>query len=248
MESRARAGFLMGGSGFALLWLAFPGLYGIDYSPPAHSAAAAVDLTKLKDFKGTVSSPTGGVFNGFSGPADFHGAFIAICVMFGIGLLVMVTGIDIEDAVGLAKVLKLGDIGAKIFVVATFIWGFFFNHTPNEIRATFVRDLGGGPAAVADSKYLTASLGLGTLLLFFGLLVGFIGISPAGGCALVSLFVLSFIGLIIYASVAGKDSHSTPPSGVSASPSASAAHHAVPKPKPKPKPKPAAHSTTRRPA
>jgi hypothetical protein len=90
--------------------------------------------------------------------------------------------------------------GAVLAPVATFIWAFRFNRTPPAVTAAFVKDLGGGKAAVAASHYLTGQLGFGALILFFGMLVAFAGVMPRVGCALLTLFVVAFVVLAIMGS------------------------------------------------
>ena len=140
--------------------------------------------------------------------SKFHPALWAVGVTAAIGLLVVGLKVDIESAksaVGSSMKLagisfKVASIGTEAFIVANFIWAFRFNRTPPAITQAFVKDLGGTPSAIAASHYLSGQLGLGALILLFGLLLGLAGISPRVGCTALVLFILTFIGLYIYAS------------------------------------------------
>lgn len=101
MPSSVRGWFLIIGSIIAIIGFTLPVLYGVDYTPPAHSAAASINIAALPGFGGAFSFAGGGVYNGFSGPVDFHDTLIAIIVSFGLGLFGLV--FDIEQGISLVK-------------------------------------------------------------------------------------------------------------------------------------------------
>ena len=47
MESSTRGGFLIAGSIVAFFGFILPGVYGVNYNPPAHSAAASINRSML---------------------------------------------------------------------------------------------------------------------------------------------------------------------------------------------------------
>ncbi|GAA4254397.1 hypothetical protein [Dactylosporangium darangshiense] len=96
-----------------------------------------------------------------------------------------------------AKLYKGSWLTSAVVLVATFIWAFRFGHTPKSVGDKLVADLGGGPDAVAATPYLNAELGLGALILLFGLLVGSVGVSPRVGGTLLGLFCLTLLVLCI---------------------------------------------------
>jgi hypothetical protein len=66
MDSKTRGNFLIAGSIISFIGFVIPALYGVNYDPPAQSAAAQIDISKLPDFQGAIMSTGGGVYNGFS--------------------------------------------------------------------------------------------------------------------------------------------------------------------------------------
>lgn len=200
MESSTRGGFLIAGSIVALIGFGISGMYGVGYNPPAHSAAASINVGKLEGFGGPFSSASGGVYSGFGGPVDFHLTLVAIVIMFGLGLFAL--KFDIEQGIALLRWTHHGaSISTGLFITGQFIWAFRFGGTPPGIAQKFIADLGGSQSAIAASHYLSGELGLGALILFFGLLLGSVGAFPKTGCTLLALFCLAFVGLLIYTRV-----------------------------------------------
>ena len=214
MTSRGRGLFLIAGGVITGLGLVIPGLYGVSFSPPAGSRYAAIDLARLAGFSAAaVGNSQSAVYNGFGGPVSFVATQVADLVMLIVGIVVAVRNVEVSSAqstvlrAGQAAqfvvhkhiVLKLSAIGAAAITVGNFIWAFRFNETPPAITRLFVADLGGGQNAVAASHYLSGSLGAGTVLLFFGLLIGFAGAFPRIGCSVLLGFVALFIvGLFVH--------------------------------------------------
>ena len=193
MTSNIRGWFLIIGSVIAIIGFTLPVLYGVSYSPPAHSAAASINILALPGFGGGI----GGVYNGFSGPVDFHDTLIAIIVSFGLGLFALV--FDIEEGIPWVKNLHhTASSLTQVFIVGTFIWKFRSGGTPPEIIQKFIADLGGSPSAIAASHYLSGSLGGGTLILLFGFLVGIVGYASWWGCLLLFAACLVFAALLLY--------------------------------------------------
>lgn len=197
MKSSTRGGFLIAGSIIAFIGFLIPGLYGVSYDPPAHSAAANITLNTLSNFNGAITSATGGVYNSFSGPIDLHTTLLAIAVTAILGFLA--EAIDLDKAVAWVKnTHHVLSVGFQLYSIGGIIWQFRYNETPSQITEKFIADLGGSQAAITASHYLSASLGFGFLILFFGFLVGSVGAYSRVGCALLILFCLIFAGLLIY--------------------------------------------------
>src|SRR5579859_8031685 len=89
MTSSTRGTFLIVGSIIAFIGFLLPGMYGVSYNPPPGSAAASINIGSLPGFDGSFSSPSGGVYNGFSGPVDFHFTLFAIIAWFALGLFAL---------------------------------------------------------------------------------------------------------------------------------------------------------------
>jgi hypothetical protein len=153
----------------------------------------------LDGFNGFFAVQTGAIYNGFNGPANLHVALVALGIMAVLALASL--AIDLDSAAGIAKVVQPGWLSGALTVAATFIWAFRFDRTPPSIRDKLIADLGGGPDAVAAAQYLNAQLGLGALILLFGLLVGAVGASPRLGGTLLGLFCLTFLVLCIVGQV-----------------------------------------------
>jgi len=64
----------------AIIGFTLPVLYGVSYTPSAHSASASINLGALPGFGGAFSDAGGGMYNRFSGLVDFHDTLIAIIV------------------------------------------------------------------------------------------------------------------------------------------------------------------------
>jgi len=157
MTGSTRGGFLIAGSIIAFIGFLLPVLYGVSYTPPADSAAASINIAALPGFGGSFSSASAGVYNGFSGPVDFHDTLIAIIVSFGLGLSARV--FDIEHGISLVKNLHhTASALTQVFIVGQFVWKFRSGGTPPEIIQKFIADLGGSPSAIAASHYLSGSL------------------------------------------------------------------------------------------
>lgn len=214
MTSKSRGIFLIVGGVIGGLGLLIPGLYGVSFDPPANTTYANVDLTKLGGFSSApVIGQDSAVYNAFGGPVNFAATQVAVLVMLAVGILVVALKIDVEAAERTAQkagnvlgyivhghiVVKLSAIGSAAVVIANFIWGFRFNRTPPAITQAFVADLGGGKSATTAAQYLSGSLGLGALILFFGLLLGFAGAFPRIGCSVLLLLVAAFIVLLLFA-------------------------------------------------
>jgi hypothetical protein len=197
MTSNIRGWFLIIGSIIAFIGFTLPVLYGVSYSPPAHSAAASINIAALPGFGGAFSFAGGGVYNGFSGPVDFHDTLIAIILSFGLGLFAL--KFDIEHGIPWVKYLHhTASALAQVFIVGQFIWKFRSGGTPPEIIQKFIADLGGTPSAIAASHYLSGLLGGGTLILLFGFLVGTVGYVSWWGCLLLFAACLVFAVLLLY--------------------------------------------------
>lgn len=211
MASKTRGGFLVAGGLIAGLGLLIPGLYGVSFDPPANSPYAKIDLSHLDGFSTAISSSTGAVYNGFGGPVDFAASQLAVLIMLAVGILVVWLKIDIVDAQKVVRktgkvaglllhkhvLFKLSTILTAAVILGNFIWGFRFNRTPPALTQRFVTDLGGGQSATAAAHYLSGSLGLGALILLFGLLIGFAGAFPRIGCSILLLLAATFIVLLI---------------------------------------------------
>lgn len=197
MTSNIRGWFLIIGSIIAIIGFTLPVLYGVGYTPPVHSAAASINVGALPGFGGAFSDAGGGVYNGFSGPVDFHGTLIAILVSFGLGLFALM--FDIEHGISLVKYFHhTASALTQVFIVGTFIWKFRSGGTPPEVIQKFIADLGGSSSAIAASHYLSGSLGGGALILLFGFLVGTVGYISWWGCLLLILACLVFVALLLY--------------------------------------------------
>lgn len=197
MDSNIRGWFLIIGSVIALVGFTLPVLYGVAYTPPAHSALANINVGALPGFGGVLTDSGGGVYNGFAGPADFHDTFIAILVSFGLGLFALV--FNIENGISVIKNLHHSASAlTQVYVVGSFIWKFRSGGTPPEIIQKFVADLGGSASAIAASHYLSGSLGGGTLILFFGFLVATVGYASWWGCLLLFAAILLFVILLLW--------------------------------------------------
>ena len=200
MTSSIRGWFLIIGSIIAIIGFSIPGLYGVSYNPPAQSAAASINVGALEGFGGSFSSASGGVYSGFGGPVDFHLTLLAILVTFGLGLFAFV--FDVQQGVDwVNNTHHILSVASQMYSVGLFIWAFRSGGTPSAIPQKFIADLGGSQSAIIASHYLSGTLGLGTLILFFGFLVGSVGAYSQWGCALLILFCLAFGGLLIYTKV-----------------------------------------------
>jgi hypothetical protein len=193
MESSARGKFLIAGSIIGFVGFVIPGLYGVGYSPPSGSPYAQINLGSLNGFRGSLSGPSDAVFNGFGGPVNFHFALIALATMAVLGLVAHV--MDIDNA---ARILRYAHQGlallSTLVVLGSFIWAFRYNHVPPAVSSLFVKDLGGGTQARAASHYLQGQLGLGALILGFGLIVGLYGVSALlGGAVTVLVIILAVL-------------------------------------------------------
>jgi hypothetical protein len=185
--SSARRTLLLTGAVVGFIGLLIPGLYGASYTPPAGSPYASINLHNLAGFSGFGGSA---VYNGFDGPVSFHTTFIGLVVAGIVALVARV--VNFENALWIFTVKGVSLLGLTWSAV-TFIWAFRDNLTPAAMRAKFVSDLGGGKSAVAASQYLHASLGAGSLILFFGLLTAYAGVSPKIGCSLLALCIIAFV-------------------------------------------------------
>jgi hypothetical protein len=192
MESSTRGKLLIIGAIIGFIGFVIPGLYGVGYAPPSKSSYAKISLGQLKGFRGSLSGPRDAVFNGFSGPNNFHWAFIALGTMVVLGLLAHI--IDFDTAGRILRYTHHGlSLLSSLIVLGSFIWAFRYNHVPPAVTNLFVSDLGGGPRAVAASHYLQGQLGFGTLILGFGMLVGLYGVSALLGGAMTLLVILLII-------------------------------------------------------
>jgi hypothetical protein len=212
MASKTRGGFLIAGGLIAALGLLIPGLYGVSFDPPANSPYAKIDLSHLNGFAAAaVSSGDSAVYNGFGGPVSFAASQLAVLVMLAVGILVVWLKIDIAQAEKAVQrsgkaitfllhkhvLFKLFTVLSAAVILGNFIWGFRFNRTPPALTQRFVADLGGGQFATTAAHYLSGSLGLGALILFFGLLIGFAGAFPRIGCSVLLLLAATFVVLFI---------------------------------------------------
>lgn len=197
MSSKVRGAFLMIGSIIAFIGFVIPGLYGVTYNPPAHSEASKIVLNTLPHFTGGVSGSNFGVYNGFGGPIDLHITWISIIVTFLLGFFAEVVDID-KTVQWLKKNHPLLAVFSQITAIGSIIWKFRFNQTPSEIPQAFIADLKGSTLAVSASHYLSSTLGLGFLILLFGFVVGSVGAYSGRGCALLTIFILAFFGLLLY--------------------------------------------------
>lgn len=204
MTGKTRGGFLIAGSIIAFIGFLIPGLYGISYNPPANSAAANIVLSKLTGFNSAVALNTtnAGVYNGFSGPIDLHVTLVSIIVTGILGLLAPFIpygkGIDLAKKAlpqsvhsGLTVISELGIVGG-------IIWQFRSGGMPSQVTQKFIANLGGGQAAISASHYLSASLGFGFLILFFGFLVAYVGANSRVGCFFLVAFCLFFGTALLY--------------------------------------------------
>jgi hypothetical protein len=192
MDSATRGKFLIAGAIIGFLGFIIPGLYGVGYNPPAGSPYAKISLNQLPGFKSSLSNPNDAVFNGFGGPANFHWALVALCTMAVLGLLAHF--IDFNDAAKLLKYIHHGlSLASSLVILGSFIWAFRGNHLPQAVTDLFIKDLGGGTQAKAAAQYLQGQLGLGTLILGLGFLIGLYGTSAVVGCAFTILIVILII-------------------------------------------------------
>jgi hypothetical protein len=216
MTGKTRGSFLIAGSIIAFIGFLIPGLYGVSYNPPANSAAAHIVLSKLPGFGSAVALNTAnaGVYNGFGGP--IHDALsvtlISIIVTGALGLLAPFIPYDrglkqVEKHIDLArnvlpnlpKNVHSGlSVISELGIVGGIIWQFRSGGMPSQITQNFIADLGGGQVAIDASHYLSASLGFGFLILFFGFLVGSVGAYTRFGCFLLVGFCLLFGVALLY--------------------------------------------------
>lgn len=205
MTSKTRGGFLIAGSIIAFIGFLLPGLYGVNYSPPAHFSAANIDLSKLAGFTGAFSTATAGVYNGFSGPIDLPFTLGAIVVTAILGFLAPLInydeGIELANNVLPKNVHNFVSVLSQLGIVGGIIWQFRSGGTPSQVTQKFIADLGGGQSAIATSHYLSASLGFGFLILFFGFLVGSVGAYTRLGCLLLVGFCLLFGAALLYTKI-----------------------------------------------
>lgn len=200
MTSKTRGSFLIAGSIIAFIGFLIPALYGVSYDPPAQSAAAQINLSTLAGFNGIVTNATGGVYNGFSGPLDLHITLISIIVTGILGFLAEIINLD-EAIAWVQTTFHLLSVSSQLFTVGGIIWQFRSGGAPSEITQKFIADVGGSQSAIDASHYLSGSLGVGFLILFFGFLVGSVGAYSGVGCTLLVLFCLIFAGLLIFTKV-----------------------------------------------
>ncbi|WP_328442433.1 hypothetical protein [Amycolatopsis sp. NBC_00438] len=199
MESKTRGGFVIAGSVIGFLGFVLPSLYGATYEPPPGSPLAHVVLTGLKDFGGGVGGGNFAVFNGFAGPVNFHPTLYSLIALTLIGIVGLNWNID--NATLIAKVAGYSvSAVAMLWPIAQFIWEFRYDRTPATIRDVFVADLGGGQNAVTAAQYVHGELGLGTLILAFGLLVAGVGVKPIVGWPLLGVTVTGFVVLVAVSS------------------------------------------------
>lgn len=197
MSSKVRGQFLIAGSIIAFIGFLIPGLYGVSYHPPTHSTASKIVLNNLPHFSGSITTATSGVYNGFSGPIDLHFTWISIIVTFALGLFAEI--VDLDKTVGwIKKNHPPLSVASQLITIGSIIWSFRFNQTPSQIPQAFIADLGGSQMARDASHYLSATLGLGFLILLFGFLVGSAGAYSKRGCLLLAAAILVFLGLLIY--------------------------------------------------
>jgi hypothetical protein len=197
MAPAKRSGFLLVGSAIAFIGFVIPGMYGVEYTPPPVAGYPAVYDDRVLGFTG--------VFNGFDGPYKCHEMLVSIIAMAVLGLAVNV--MDFSSAWhGLTTIGKVGHglyHGSGVFAgvgsIAYFIWQFRSGQTPEAIRVSFADRLGGGTAAVNASHYVTASLGLATIIAFVGMLIALVGILPKTFGILSGLAAASIVVIIIVA-------------------------------------------------
>ncbi len=209
LSNDVRGRFLIWGSIIAFVGFLIPGLYGVNYAPPTGFNPQSIDFSKLKDFNGALSGTNGGVYNGFGGPVDLHPTLYAIIISAILGFIAF--RVDLDRAIAVSKnavsyipLLKGASISAQLLSLVQLVWGFRNNMIPTEIMQKFITDLGNNQQAIKTAHYLQASLGFGTLIMIFGLLIAFVGITPRVGCALVvGSIALFIIGLIITRIVTG---------------------------------------------
>jgi hypothetical protein len=194
VDSSARGKCLIAGAIIGFIGFVIPGLYGVAYAAPPGSPYARISLATLKGFSGSMSGATDAVYNGFSGPDSFHWAKIALITMAVLGILAHL--IDLSTATKLLRYTHHTlSLTSALVLVGSFIWAFRYNHVPSAVTRLFISDLGGGPHAVAASHYLQGQLGLSTLILGFGFLVGLYGISAVLGAAATLLIII--LGVLI---------------------------------------------------
>jgi hypothetical protein len=158
-----------------------------------------VVLTTLKDFGGGIGIGNGAVFNGFGGPVNFHPTLISLIALTIVGFAGLLW--DVQNAVKVARYVHHSVAAAALLTpVVQFIWEFRYDRTPAAIRDAFVADRGGGQNAIAASQYVHGELGLGTLILAFGLLVAGVGVSPRIGWSLLGVSVAGFVVLVALSS------------------------------------------------
>lgn len=174
MKNTTRGAFLIAGSLIAFFGFLLPGVYGVGYDPPPDTPAALINLGQLPGFHGFVTSAQQAVYNGFQGPTDFAPVLLGLGLMLVLGISARRWNVPITSRTVRLTHHGIGVLSAAI-AVGTFIWAFRLNKTPPSIIHRFVEDLGNNPASVRASHYLQGQLGLGAVVVFFGLLVGLFG-------------------------------------------------------------------------
>lgn len=203
LEGNALGNWMIAGGVIAFIGYFIPGDYGVTYSPPVgNQRLNSIVLTSLPHFKGALTGSNSAVYSMHGGPVNWSLTLSGIIVLFLSGCL---TRAGIGEASKVIRVIFKSAPSAYSMAtsVAQFIWEFHDNFTPPPIRASFVKDLGGGELAVTASHYLNGNLGLGMVIVLVGLLTGLVGANPKLGCTAWVLFVLAVIALIVYAVVAG---------------------------------------------
>lgn len=191
MSHGARGRFVIAGSAVAFLGYVLPQVYGVIYRPGPDSPFADVKVYDLPSFKssGGINLGNGVVYNGFGGPLSLDASWVGLLLLFAVGVVGWLWNID--HAVRAARIVHQGfGVAGILLPVLNFIWSFRFRQTPPAVVDAFVHDLGGGPAAQQAATNLGGMLGVGALILLFGLLIGCIGLKPKVGASLAGAFVL----------------------------------------------------------
>ncbi|MFK0244090.1 hypothetical protein ACIQUM_05285 [Amycolatopsis azurea] len=183
----------------AFVGYVLPQVYGVVYRPRRGSPFSDVKIYTLPSFDsgGGIKLGNGVVYNGFGGPLSLDATWVGLLLLFAVGVVGWFWNID--HAALAARIVHQGfGVVGILLPVLNFIWEFRFQRTPPAIIDAFVRDLGGVPAAQQAAANLEGTLGLGALVLLFGLLIGCIGLKPKVGAPLAGAFVLLIVLSILF--------------------------------------------------
>ncbi len=179
MSGIVRLAFILTGVGIAVAGLLLPGIYSVDYAPPAEVGYPAVNDPRLTGFVG--------VFNAFSGPFSFRQMVWPMVILTVVGLTAPLIPdqrfTQMKDAIGRITTMiahKSIGVGSAISCILLFMWQYRYGQSPQAVRTVFENRIGTGIGHDA-SYFVSGNLGAATLVVLLGLLVAMLGILPKIG-------------------------------------------------------------------